>query len=359
MTPGEVCRLAVGAGLVHERAVIATAVSWGESGLDPDAVGDEDLEDEEWGPSVGLWQVRSLRAHLGTGLERDARRLADPEFNARSMAAISGGGEDFSAWTIYRNGTYRDHLDAVRAAATNGGVPMKLVTRAEWGARSANLTALDVDMVSVHWEGPHMGTPAHSDCAGIVRGFQDFHIDGRGWSDIAYNAVACPHGYVFEGRGRGRRSAANGDAESNSASYAICFMGGEGDAFTDGARDAINDAAEWLVADPARRWGVHRDWVSTACPGDEITAWVRGGHPRPGAPTSQPPEGDLLMLSFRYIADGFDWVFDGPSRVFFHADDVSQITEVLDAIGMPALGQVSPATHRRYSELAAAAGFTG
>lgn len=71
------------------------------------------------------------------------------------------------------------------------------------------------------------------------------------------------------------------------------------------------------------------------------------------------PEEGLAMLTFRYIAEGLDWVFDGPSALYFHLDDTTQITEVLDPLGVKALGQVSPATHRRYSDLAAAAGFKG
>ncbi len=71
------------------------------------------------------------------------------------------------------------------------------------------------------------------------------------------------------------------------------------------------------------------------------------------------PVGDPHMLTFRYIFDGLDWVFDGPSRLFFQCDDTDQITQVLDKIGVPALGQVSPATHNRYAQIAQTAGFTG
>ncbi len=63
------------------------------------------------------------------------------------------------------------------------------------------------------------------------------------------------------------------------------------------------------------------------------------------------------MLTFRYIFDGLDFVFDGPSQLYFQCDDTAQITEVLDVLKVPALGKVSPATHRRYSELAKAGGF--
>ena len=44
----------------------------------------------------------------------------------------------------------------------------------------------------------------------ICRAWQAFHMDDRGWSDIAYNSGVCPHGVRFEGRGARVRSGANG-----------------------------------------------------------------------------------------------------------------------------------------------------
>lgn len=125
--PEEVHALAVKHGLNYEQAIIATAIAWAESQLKPDAIGDVDLENEKWGPSVGLWQVRSLRADTGTGKERDIERLGDPSFNARSMVAISNAGTNWKPWSVYTNGRYLKHIDAVRAAVTKGGTSVALV----------------------------------------------------------------------------------------------------------------------------------------------------------------------------------------------------------------------------------------
>lgn len=117
MSPREVYRLAVGAGLSPDAAVTAVAIAAAESGLNPRAVGDENLTTAVWGPSIGLWQVRSLHAERGSGRPRDGSRLSDPTFNASAMASISNGGRDWGPWSTYTNGAYRGHLADAQAAA--------------------------------------------------------------------------------------------------------------------------------------------------------------------------------------------------------------------------------------------------
>lgn len=120
LTPAYVFRLARGAGLSRPRAVIATAIAMAESGLDPGAEGDVALADATWGPSLGLWQIRSVRAQTGTGRARDAQHLRDPAFNAVAMDVISNHGTDFSPWSVYKSGAYRQYLDEAEAAARGG-----------------------------------------------------------------------------------------------------------------------------------------------------------------------------------------------------------------------------------------------
>lgn len=120
LTPSYVFRLARGAGLSRPRAVIATAIAMAESGLDPGAEGDVALADATWGPSLGLWQIRSVRAQTGTGRARDAQHLRDPAFNAVAMDVISNHGADFSPWSVYKSGAYKQYLDEAEAAARGG-----------------------------------------------------------------------------------------------------------------------------------------------------------------------------------------------------------------------------------------------
>lgn len=110
-----------GAGFFGEALTTMVAIIMGESGADPDNVGDEGLVTQKWGPSIGLAQIRSLWGDRGTGRTRDPDRLTDPAFNLRSAFAISSGGTNFRDWSVFTNGRYRDYLDEARAAVAGTG----------------------------------------------------------------------------------------------------------------------------------------------------------------------------------------------------------------------------------------------
>jgi hypothetical protein len=117
LPPNKIAEHAYNAGVKDRMALItAVAIAMAESwGGDPNAVGDVGLQDSKWGPSIGLWQIRSLKAESGKGTTRDATRLKDPAFNARSMYAISGGGTKWSDWTVYNIKAHALFLPAATA----------------------------------------------------------------------------------------------------------------------------------------------------------------------------------------------------------------------------------------------------
>ena len=186
-----------------------------------------------------------------------------------------------------------------------------LIERDEWGARPSLGTTwiTPTEGVTGHWEGNGIGWPwEHDTCYSLVRGIQAFHMDGRGWADIAYNALACPHGWVFEGRGANVRSAAHGEP-GNSLSYAICFLSGIGDPFTPEQARAWSDGVAWLMDDGGASGALHchRDWMSTACPGDDRCSWIKAGA-IPPVPT--PPEEPEMPTApaYAYDTNGTLWV---------------------------------------------------
>lgn len=170
---------------------------------------------------------------------------------------------------------------------------MKLVTRAQWGARAprsrTNISS-SVRGVGIHWIGTKQGTWTHDKCDDKVRGIQSYHMDNQGWVDIAYSHLCCPHGYIYEGRRWGTRTAANGTNTGNSYYHAICYLGGEGDPFTEAAKVAIKEYVTVHRSKYGNEVRPHSWFKSTGCPGNVIRDWLARGMPTKStaAPTPTP-----------------------------------------------------------------------
>lgn len=184
-----------------------------------------------------------------------------------------------------------------------------LVTRTQWDARppAHALTFLpNTKGTKVHYVGGRVDPKIvddHAICISMVRGIQAFHIDGRDWSDIAYNLLACPHRRVFVGRGAHRMSAANGPG-MNTAHYAICALLGDSGFVspTDGLLHAIRDGIDYLrdKGEAGNEIKGHRDGYATECPGAPLYAWVKAGAPRPGQAAHPPMFPGRLLY---YVSD--------------------------------------------------------
>lgn len=118
LSSDQIAQFAYSAGFRGDALATAVAVALAESGGDPDVLGDLSLQDATWGPSVGLWQVRSLKTQKGTGGDRDQLALTSPSHNATAAYHISNGGSSFKPWTMYTNGQYKKYLSAAQASGT-------------------------------------------------------------------------------------------------------------------------------------------------------------------------------------------------------------------------------------------------
>lgn len=197
------------------------------------------------------------------------------------------------------------------------GRDVQLVTRAEWAARTPrSRTSLNPTYgTTIHWEGPHIGDHDHAGCFTLVRGIQAYHMDTKGWSDVAYTALACPHGYAFEGRWLRTRTAANGTNTGNNRAYAVCYLGGQGDPLTVHGKRAIRALVEFLHTrgDAGPAVNAHRDWKATECPGNELYAWVRAGLPVSAPAPSPPPatpRGDKMLHLIKTESRDEWWLTD-------------------------------------------------
>ena len=108
-----------------------------------------------------------------------------------------------------------------------------------------------------------------------MRGIKNFHLDGRGWVDIAYNFVIMPSGRVYRGRGWTRQGAHT--EGHNDHSVATCFAGNfEIEKPTDkaikSARQLVARGKQLKRLTSTVRVGGHRDasGAQTACPGKHL-----------------------------------------------------------------------------------------
>lgn len=121
MNVADIARYAYAAGFRGRDLLTAVAIALGESGGNPDAAGDVGLQTKTWGPSIGLWQIRSIKGQTGTGGARDASQLRDPAFNARSAYHLFTARGSFRDWTVYKKGIYKRYLSQARQAIDSLG----------------------------------------------------------------------------------------------------------------------------------------------------------------------------------------------------------------------------------------------
>ncbi len=103
--------------------------------------------------------------------------------------------------------------------------------RSAWRARPpnggpGNLTVSRVQGAVIHWPGTGTTTGIHSQAAvaSALRGWQNFHMDDRGWSDIAYQVAVDQAGRAWTLRGLRTQSGANGNADLNERYGAVLLI---------------------------------------------------------------------------------------------------------------------------------------
>jgi len=170
--------------------------------------------------------------------------------------------------------------------------------RSAWGARApksgpGSLTIDRVEGIAVHWPGTSSSKPIGRDfVASALRGWQDYHMDVRGWSDIAYQVAVDQWGRAWTLRGLRTQSGANGNTDVNERYGAILLVLVTGEQPTDAMKVTVRE----VVADFR---GIYPNGTairphsavrpsSTDCPGDAARAAITRGDFTPLAPI--PPE---------------------------------------------------------------------
>jgi len=130
----EVYAWLTGAGFSPESATTMVAIAQAESSMRDDALGDVKIQDSIWGPSYGLFQVRTLKQQTGTGGVRDISALTDPAKQAAAAYSISNKGTDFSPWSAYTNGSYKKFLGLAEASGSTNAINASSLNPSDWAS---------------------------------------------------------------------------------------------------------------------------------------------------------------------------------------------------------------------------------
>lgn len=160
--------------------------------------------------------------------------------------------------------------------------------RSAWNARPPNggpgaLTVSRVEGAVIHWPGTGSTSVIHSYAAvaSALRGWQNYHMDERGWSDIAYQVAVDQAGRAWTLRGLRTQSGANGNEDLNERYGAILLVLVTGEqptaAMKATTRAVIADFRKIYPGGTAIRphSAVRPD--GTDCPGDAARACIARG----------------------------------------------------------------------------------
>lgn len=177
--------------------------------------------------------------------------------------------------------------------------------RTAWMAEPADdgpgsLDPAKVRGVVVHWPGSEEqdSFDGRAEIVAALRGWQRFHMQSRGWSDIAYQVAVDQAGRAWTLRGLRTQSGANGNEDLNERYGAILLI------LVDGEEPsaAMKATVRQVVLDFRRIYGDDAALIlphstvrpdGTDCPGDRARAAIARGDFEPWADNPEPPEDDM------------------------------------------------------------------
>lgn len=154
-----------------------------------------------------------------------------------------------------------------------------VVSRGEWGARPPQLERMlphTVVRLTVHHAGDQAGVTGPSQ----FRGWQNWHMSGQGWPDIAYHVLIGVDGTVYEGRNPAYR----GDTATSYDTTGHFLVVVEGNFEVEKPTAAQYESLVKVLAWASDRYDVspstiagHGDYAATSCPGRNLEDRIHSG----------------------------------------------------------------------------------
>ncbi|WP_406690967.1 N-acetylmuramoyl-L-alanine amidase [Saccharopolyspora sp. ID03-671] len=182
-------------------------------------------------------------------------------------------------------------LPASAAAPRVGGraAAPSISSTSDWDARDASgeievLDSKPTKIIVHHTATPNSDDTSQSHAFELSRQIQDYHMDTNGWSDTGQNFTNSRGGHLMEGRHKSLAALQGGSqhvkgahaGEQNSVSLGIENEGTYTEASVPGSLwESLVSLCSYMVSqygiEPGEIYG-HRDYMSTACPGDVLYA---------------------------------------------------------------------------------------
>jgi hypothetical protein len=159
---------------------------------------------------------------------------------------------------------------------------MAFYSRSDWGARPARpgpgpLERAQVQGIALHWPGMQSKIRGFKAVSAALRGWQDYHMDDKGWSDIAYQIAVDQDGNRYRLRGLETQSGANGDTSVNERYGAVLLVLAIGEQPSPAMVRQVRRAIERhrRLFPNSRLIVPHSELNDTDCPGDVVRAHIR------------------------------------------------------------------------------------
>jgi N-acetylmuramoyl-L-alanine amidase len=171
-------------------------------------------------------------------------------------------------------------LDLVPIAPPSRPRPaLEVVSRETWGAAApvlAEMVPHAIDRITLH----HAGTYSDHTSTARIRGWQDGHMIGKGWPDLAYHLVIGVDGTAYEGRDPAYR----GDTNTSYDTTGHLLVMLDGDFEVQRPTPAQWETLVAVLAWAAEHYGVspdtisgHGDHAATLCPGRHLEDRIHSG----------------------------------------------------------------------------------
>ncbi|MGA7098247.1 MAG: N-acetylmuramoyl-L-alanine amidase [Acidimicrobiia bacterium] len=151
--------------------------------------------------------------------------------------------------------------------------------REAWGARPADTGRLiphTITRITIH----HAGTQTGVTGPAQFRGWQNWHMDGQGWPDIAYHLLIGIDGTVYEGRDPAYRGD-TGTSYDTTGHFLVVVEGNfEVEQPTAAQIQSLERVVAWAVETydvPLSHIAGHRDYAATSCPGKYLEGRITSG----------------------------------------------------------------------------------